>query len=110
VLVLGDLLITAPSLIEAKDLLEVIDDRSQLHSAVVVTQLPVEDWQGRSPPVTNSRRRHPGSTGAQRSTTHTSGQLDAPTPAATAIRRHVTEQMDRQSTIHTGGDPRQIAH
>ena len=37
-------MITAPSLVEAKDLLEVIDDRSQLRSTVVVTQLPVEDW------------------------------------------------------------------
>ena len=44
VLVLDDFLITAPNLIEAKDLLEVIDDRSQLRSTVVVTQLPVEDW------------------------------------------------------------------
>jgi hypothetical protein len=44
VLVLDDFLITTPSLIEAKDLLEVIDDRSQLRSTVVVTQLPVEDW------------------------------------------------------------------
>jgi DNA replication protein DnaC len=41
---LDDFLITTPSLIEAKDLLEVIDDRSQLRSTVVVTQLPVEDW------------------------------------------------------------------
>jgi DNA replication protein DnaC len=44
VLVLDDFLITAPSLIEAKDLLEVVDDRSQTRSTVVVTQLPVEDW------------------------------------------------------------------
>jgi DNA replication protein DnaC len=44
VLVLADFLITTPSLVEAKDLLEVIDDRSQLRSIVVVTQLPVEDW------------------------------------------------------------------
>jgi hypothetical protein len=28
----------------AKDLLEVIDDRSQLRSTVVDTQVPVEDW------------------------------------------------------------------
>jgi len=44
VLVLDDFLITTPSLIEAKDLLEVIDDRSQLRSTVIVSQLPVEDW------------------------------------------------------------------
>src|SRR5438046_6896139 len=44
VLVLDDFLITTPSLIEAKDLLEVIDDRSQIRSTVIVTQLPVEDW------------------------------------------------------------------
>jgi hypothetical protein len=30
--------------VEAKDLLEVIDDRSQLRSTVVVSQLPVENW------------------------------------------------------------------
>jgi hypothetical protein len=41
---LDDVLITAPSLVEAKDLLDVIGDRSQLRSTVVVTQLPVEDW------------------------------------------------------------------
>ena len=29
---------------EAKDLLEIIDDRSQIHSTVVVSQLPVEAW------------------------------------------------------------------
>ena len=43
-LVLDDFLLTPPSLIEAKDLLEVIDDRSQLRSTLVVSQLPVEDW------------------------------------------------------------------
>ena len=40
---LDDFLLTPPSVIEAKDLLEVIDDRSQPRSTVVVTQLPVED-------------------------------------------------------------------
>jgi DNA replication protein DnaC len=44
VLVLDDFCLTPPSLIEAKDLLEVIDDRSQLRSTVVVSQLPVENW------------------------------------------------------------------
>src|SRR6266436_7483321 len=44
VLVLDDFLVTPPSLIEAKDLLEVIDDRSQVRSTLVVSQLPVEAW------------------------------------------------------------------
>ena len=44
VLVLDDFLLTPPSVIEAKDLLEVIDDRSQVRSTVVVSQLPVENW------------------------------------------------------------------
>jgi len=44
VLVLDDFLLTSPSLIEAKDLLEVIDDRSQVRSTLVISQLPVEAW------------------------------------------------------------------
>src|SRR5919202_1721881 len=44
VLVLDDFLVTPPNIIEAKDLLEVIDDRSQLRSTLVVSQLPVEAW------------------------------------------------------------------
>lgn len=43
-LVLDDFLLTSPSIVEAKDLLEVIDDRSQLRSTLVVSQLPVENW------------------------------------------------------------------
>src|ERR671938_1567120 len=43
-LVLDDFLLTPPSLVEAKDLLEVIDDRSQVRSTLVVSQLPVEAW------------------------------------------------------------------
>src|SRR5919206_2986440 len=43
-LILDDFLLTSPSLIEAKDLLEVIDDRSQVRSTLVVSQLPVENW------------------------------------------------------------------
>jgi DNA replication protein DnaC len=43
-LVLDDFLLTAPSIIEAKDLLEVIDDRSQVRSTLVISQLPVENW------------------------------------------------------------------
>ena len=31
-------------MVEAKDLLEVIDDRSQVRSTLVVSQLPVEAW------------------------------------------------------------------
>ena len=44
VLVLDDFLLTPPNVIEAKDLLEVIDDRSQVRSTLVVSQLPVEAW------------------------------------------------------------------
>src|SRR5713101_4335348 len=43
-LVLDDFLLTPPTVIEAKDLLEVIDDRSQVRSTLVVSQLPVENW------------------------------------------------------------------
>ncbi len=42
--VLDDFLLTSPSVIEAKDLLEVIDDRSQVRSTLVISQLPVEAW------------------------------------------------------------------
>jgi DNA replication protein DnaC len=42
--VLDDFLLTPPNIVEAKDLLEVIDDRSQVHSTLVVSQLPVENW------------------------------------------------------------------
>jgi DNA replication protein DnaC len=44
VLVLDDFLLTSPSVVEAKDLLEVIDDRSQVHSTLVISQLPVDAW------------------------------------------------------------------
>src|SRR2546427_4054519 len=44
VLVLDDLLLTSPSVIEATELLEVIDDRSQVRSTLVISQLPVEAW------------------------------------------------------------------
>jgi len=43
-LVIDDFMLTAPNIVEAKDLLEVIDDRSQLRSTLVVSQLPVENW------------------------------------------------------------------
>src|ERR1051326_4672499 len=43
-LVLDDFLLTPPNVIEAKDLLEVIDDRSQVRATLVVSQLPVEAW------------------------------------------------------------------
>src|ERR671929_1881581 len=43
-LVLDDFLLTPPNMVEAKDLLEVIDDRSQVRSTLVVSQLPVEAW------------------------------------------------------------------
>src|SRR3989442_15090660 len=45
VLVLDDFLLTSPSLIEAKHLLEVIDDPSQVRSTLAINQLPVEAWQ-----------------------------------------------------------------
>src|SRR5437879_13728659 len=44
VLVLDDFLLTPPSIIEAKDLLEVIDDRSQGRSTLVNSQVPAHDW------------------------------------------------------------------
>ena len=44
VLILDDFLLTPPNVVEAKDLLEVIDDRSQVRSTVVVSQLPVDHW------------------------------------------------------------------
>jgi DNA replication protein DnaC len=44
VLVLDDFIVNPPSIVEAKDLLEVIDNRSQVRSTVVVSQLPVENW------------------------------------------------------------------
>src|SRR6266571_5052941 len=44
VLVLDDFLLTPPNVIEAKDLLEVIDDRSQVRSTLVISQLPIESW------------------------------------------------------------------
>lgn len=43
-LVIDDFLLTSPNIVEAKDLLEVIDDRSQVRSTLVVSQLPVENW------------------------------------------------------------------
>src|SRR6266705_6195997 len=43
-LVLDDFLLTPPSIIETKDLLEVIDDRSQVRSTLAISQLPVEAW------------------------------------------------------------------
>ena len=43
-LVLDDFLLTPASLDQARDLLEVIEDRSQLRSTLVASQLPVESW------------------------------------------------------------------
>jgi DNA replication protein DnaC len=42
--VLDDFLLTPPCIVEAKDLLELVDDRSQVRSTLVVSQLPVENW------------------------------------------------------------------
>ena len=43
-LVLDDSPLTSPNLVEAKDLLEVIDDCGQVRSTLLVSQLPVEAW------------------------------------------------------------------
>lgn len=43
-LVLDDLGITPLSPGECRDLLELVDDRSQCHSTVVASQLPIESW------------------------------------------------------------------
>jgi DNA replication protein DnaC len=43
-LVIDDFLITSAQGDEASDLLEVVDDRNQLRSTMVVSQLPVESW------------------------------------------------------------------
>jgi DNA replication protein DnaC len=43
-LVLDDFLLTPAGVDACRDLLEVVEDRSQLRSTVVVSQLPVENW------------------------------------------------------------------
>jgi len=43
-LVLDDFLLTPVSSEEAKDLLEITEDRNQLRSTMVVSQLPVDSW------------------------------------------------------------------
>ncbi|MGH8276287.1 MAG: ATP-binding protein, partial [Steroidobacteraceae bacterium] len=43
-LVLDDFLLTPVTVDQARDLLEVIEDRSQLRSTLVASQLPVESW------------------------------------------------------------------
>jgi len=45
-LVLDDFLLTPASVEQCRDLLEVIEDRSQLRSTLVAGQLPVEAWHG----------------------------------------------------------------
>ena len=45
-LVLDDFLLTPASVEQCRDLLEVIEDRSQLRSTMVAGQLPVEAWHG----------------------------------------------------------------
>jgi DNA replication protein DnaC len=44
VLVLDDFLITPAGVEACRDLLEVVEDRSQLRSTIVVSQLPVDKW------------------------------------------------------------------
>jgi DNA replication protein DnaC len=43
-LVLDDFLLTPATVEQARDLLEVIEDRSQLRSTLVASQLPVDSW------------------------------------------------------------------
>ena len=43
-LVIDDFLLTPVSVEQARDLLEVIEDRSQLRSTLVASQLPVDSW------------------------------------------------------------------
>jgi DNA replication protein DnaC len=43
-LVVDDFLLTPATVEQARDLLEVIEDRSQLRSTLVASQLPVESW------------------------------------------------------------------
>jgi DNA replication protein DnaC len=45
-LVLDDFLLTPASVEQCRDLLEVIEDRSQLRSTLVAGQLPIEAWHG----------------------------------------------------------------
>jgi DNA replication protein DnaC len=45
-LVLDDLLLTPATVEQCRDLLEVIEDRAQLRSTLVASQLPVEAWHG----------------------------------------------------------------
>ena len=45
-LVLDDLLLTPATIEQCRDLLEVIEDRAQLRSTLVASQLPVEAWHG----------------------------------------------------------------
>ena len=46
ILVLDDFLLSPATVAQARDLLEVIEDRSQLRSTMVASQLPVEMWHG----------------------------------------------------------------
>lgn len=46
VLVLDDFLLTPATVEQCRDLLEVIEDRAQLRSTMVVSQLPVDNWHG----------------------------------------------------------------
>lgn len=45
-LVLDDFLLTPASVEQARDLLEVVEDRTQVRSTMVASQLPVESWHG----------------------------------------------------------------
>ena len=46
-LIIDDWLLAPLSLAEARDLLEIIDDRSQMSSTIVASCIPVDEWRGR---------------------------------------------------------------
>ena len=45
-LVLDDFLLTPASIEQCRDLLEVVEDRAQLRSTLVASQLPIDAWHG----------------------------------------------------------------
>lgn len=45
-LVLDDWGLSSISAVEARDLLEIVDDRTQSHSTIVASQLPIDHWYG----------------------------------------------------------------
>ena len=75
-LILDDFGITPLSVLEARDLLEVIDERTLTRSTLVASQLPLEMWHGAiSRPYTG--RRHPRSPDPQRPQDPPEGRVHA---------------------------------